>query len=148
MKRRKQQKKKAYMYMRVGLWATKAECAQKIAEMQGFLEKNGYEYDIRRGNVTVDINDERFNDMESWQVLLRISEMKPIAKGAECFVVRTLTDLSKDMSAVKEMVHVIKGMGLDFKATDGSEIKLEGKEESVFPEFAEDEDPSQAVIVQ
>ncbi len=148
MKRRKNQKKKAYMFMRLGLWASKAECEQKMSEVQQFLESNGYQYDIRMGNVVVDMNDERFNDMTSWKVLSNLSEMKPIAKGAECFVVRTLTDLSKDMSVAKEMVHAIKGLGLDFKATDGSEIRLEGKEESVFPEFAEDAEPSQTIIAQ
>lgn len=148
MKRRKNQKKKAYMFMRVGLWASKAECAQKMSEVQQFLERNGYEYDVRMGNVVIDMNDEKFNDMTSWKVLLLLSEMKPIAKGAECFVVRTLTDLSKDRGVAKEMVHVIKEMGLDFKTTDGSEIRLEEKEESVFPEFTEDAEPPQLIIVQ
>ena len=96
--------------MRVGLWASKAECAQKMSEVQQFLERNGYEYDVRMGNVVIDMNDEKFNDMTSWKVLLLLSEMKPIAKGAECFVVRTLTDLSKDMGVAKEMVHVIKAI--------------------------------------
>ena len=136
MGKTKIKKKKAYMYMRIGLWASRAECNQKIAEMQQFLESNGYVYDIHRGNVVVDMNDEKFNDMVSWRVIENLSEMKPIAKGAESFVVRTLTDLSKDRCIVKEMVHVIKGLGLDFKTTDGSEIQLETKEESVFPEFA------------
>lgn len=148
MKRRKNQKKKAYMFMRVGLWASKAECAQKMSEVQQFLERNGYEYDVRMGNVVIDMNDEKFNDMTSWKVLLLLSEMKPIAKGAECFVVRTLTDLSKDMGVAKEMVHVIKEMGIDFKTTDGSEIRLEEKEESVFPEFTENAEPPQPIIVQ
>ena len=70
MKRRKNQKKKAYMFMRVGLWSSKAECAQKMSEVQQFLERNGYEYDVRMGNVVIDMNDEKFNDMTSWKVLL------------------------------------------------------------------------------
>ena len=133
---RKTRKKKAYMYMRIGLWASLAECNQKIAEMQQFLESNGYVYDIHRGNVVVDMNDEQFNDMASWRVIESLSTMKPIAKGAESFIARTLTDLSKNIGVVKEMVHVIKGLGLDFKTTDGSEIQLETKGETVFPEFA------------
>ena len=136
MRKPKVKKKKAYMFMRLGLWASRAECAQKIAEVQRFLESNGYVYDIHRGSVAVDMNDEKFNDMMSWRVIESLSEMKPIAKGAESFVARTLTDLSKDIGVVKEMVHVIKGLGLDFKTTDGSEIQLETKEELVFPEFA------------
>ena len=132
---RKTRKKKAYMYMRLGLWASHVECNQKIAEVKQFLESNGYEYDIHKGNVVVDMNDEKFNDMVSWRVIESLSKMKPIAKGAESFIARTLTDLSKDIGVVKEMVHVIKGLGLDFKTTDGSEIQLETKEESVFPEF-------------
>ena len=133
---RKTRKKKAYMYMRIGLWASLAECNQKIAEVKQFLESNGYEYDVNKGNVVIDMNDEQFNDMMSWRVIESISTMKPIAKGAESFIARTLTDLSKNIGVVKEMVHVIKGLGLDFKTTDGSEIQLETKEESVFPEFA------------
>ena len=133
---RKTRKKKAYMYMRLGLWASHAECNQKIAEVKQFLESNGYEYDIHKGNVVVDMNDEKFNDMVSWRVIESLSKMKPIAKGAESFIARTLTDLSKDIGVVKEMVHVIKGLGLDLKKTDGSEVQLETKEESVFPEFA------------
>ena len=124
------------MYMRIGLWASLAECNQKIAEMQQFLESNGYVYDIHRGTVVVDMNDEQFNDMASWRVIDSLSTMKPIAKGAESFIARTLTDLSKNIGVVKEMVHVIKGLGLDFKTTDGSEIQLETKGETVFPEFA------------
>ena len=123
------------MYMRLGLWASHAECNQKIAEVKQFLESNGYEYDIHKGNVVVDMNDEKFNDMVSWRVIESLSKMKPIAKGAESFIARTLTDLSKDIGVVKEMVYVIKGLGLDFKTTDGSEIQLETKEEAVFPEF-------------
>ena len=135
MKKRKNKKKKAFMYMRIGLWTSRAECDQKIGEMQQFLESNGYEYDIHRGNVAVDMNDEQFNDIVSWHVIESLSEMKPIAKGAESFVVRTLTDLSKDKDVVKEMVHVIKGLGLDFKTTDGSEKQLLELEDPVLPEF-------------
>ena len=133
---RKTRKKKAYMYMRIGLWVSLAECNQKIAEVKQFLESNGYEYDVNKGNVVIDMNDEQFNDMMSWRVIESISTMKPIAKGAESFIARTLTDLSKNIGVVKEMVHVIKGLGLDFKTTDGSEIQLETKGETVFPEFA------------
>ena len=141
MIKRKNRKKKAYMFMRLGLWASKVECLRKMDEMQKYLESNGYEYDMQRGKVVVDMNDERFNDVVSWKVIEMLSEMKPIAKGAESFVVRTLTDLSKDMAVVKEMVHVIKGLGLDFKTTDGSEVALENKVESVFPEFVQDAEP-------
>ena len=86
--------------------------------------------------MVVDMNDEQFNDMASWRVIESLSTMKPIAKGAESFIARTLTDLSKNIGVVKEMVHVIKGLGLEFKTTDGSEIQLETKGETVFPEFA------------
>ena len=58
---RKTRKKKAYMYMRIGLWASLAECNQKIAEVKQFLESNGYEYDVNKGNVVIDMNDEQFN---------------------------------------------------------------------------------------
>ena len=60
---RKTRKKKAYMYMRLGLWASYAECNQKIAEVKQFLESNGYEYDIHKGNVVVDMNDEKFKSI-------------------------------------------------------------------------------------
>lgn len=142
MRKPKVKKKKAYMFMRLGVWASRAECNQKIAEMQQFLESNGYVYDIHRGNVVVDMNDEKFNDMVSWQVIESLSKMKPIAKGAESFVARTLTDLSKDMGIIKEMVHVIKGLGLDFKTTDGSEEQLLELENPVFPEFEQGLQPT------
>ena len=45
-------------------------------------------------------------------------------------------------------VSFIKEMGIDFKTTDGSEIRLEEKEESVFPEFTENAEPPQPIIAQ
>ena len=148
MKRRKQQKKKAFMYIRIEPWLSPEECLERRDKMRQFLESIGYVYNKKMGRVTLGTKDEEFNDMRSWQVLLQVSEMKPIAQGAECFVAYTVDDLSKNRNTAKEMIDIIKGMGLEFKTVDGSEIRLEGKEESVFPEFAEDEEPSRAVIAQ
>ena len=128
--------KKAFMYTRIALWMQPQECLERRDAIKSFLERNGYVYNKKMGRFVIGTTDENFNDMNSWQFLLQLSEMKPIAKGAECLIVYTLDDLSKSKSVAKEMVDIIKGMGLDFKTTDGSEIQLETKGETVFPEFA------------
>ena len=127
--------KKAFMYTRITPWMQPQSCLDKRDAIKSFLERNGYAYNQKMGRVVIGTTVENFNDMNSWQFLLQLSEMKPIAQGAECLIVYTLDDLSKSKSVAKEMVDIIKAMGLDFKTTDGSEIQLETKEESVFPEF-------------